>query len=317
MHRRKKGFAKGAVPLVIMAALFLVVLDYDHSYAAKTRQETFTSPQAAVKAMVDAMKAADTNRLLAVFGPDSKELFSSGDDATDRQVREEFVKAYEEKNRLETVGKKKVVLHVGKEDWAWPIPIVSTGQRWRFDTKAGRQEILARRIGANELAVIQVCLAYADAQREYAESHYTGGIMEYAQKFVSDAGTRDGLCCWSQKGSGENSPLGPLVGNACKASYEGAGKAGTPQPYHGYFYKIIKKQGQHAPGGEADYVVNGKMIGGFALVAYPAHYASSGIMTFIINQDGVVYEKDLGKTTEKRAEEMDSFNPDETWQKVE
>ena len=133
--------------------------------------------------MVDAMKTANTGRLLAIFGPDSKELFSSGDDAADRQAREEFVKAYEVKNRLETIGKKKVTLHVGKDDWTWPIPIVSTGQRWHFDTKAGKQEILARRIGENELSVIQVCLAYVDAQREYAEDHRTGGIMEYAQKF--------------------------------------------------------------------------------------------------------------------------------------
>lgn len=316
-YRRKKQFVKGVVPLTIMATLLLVALGYNQSYAAKPRQETFASPQEAVKAMVGAMKMSDTSRLLAIFGPDSKELFSSGDDATDRHVREEFVKAYEEKNRLEASGKKKWALHVGKDDWTWPIPIVGTGQRWRFDTKAGRQEILARRIGENELAVIQVCLAYVDAQREYAESHRTGGIMEYAQRFVSDPGKRDGLCCWNEKEGGKQSPLGPLVGNACKASYEEVRQAGTPQPYHGYFYKILKKQGRYALGGASNYVVDGKMIGGFAVVAYPAQYSSSGMMTFIINQDGVPYEKDLGKNTEQLAEAMDSFDPDETWKKVE
>ena len=316
-YRLRKRFVKGVFPLMIITALLLVALGYNQSYAAKPRQETFASSQEAVKAMVDAMKTANTGKLLAIFGPDSKELFSSGDDAADRQAREEFVKAYEVKNRLEVVGKKKVTLHVGKDDWTWPIPIVSTGQRWHFDTKAGRQEILARRIGENELAAIQVCLAYVDAQREYAEDHRTGGIMEYAQKFLSDSGKTDGLCCWEEKEGGKQSPLGPLVGNACKASYGGVLQAGVPQPYHGYFYKILKKQGKHAPGGADDYVVDGKMIGGFALVAYPARYSSSGIMTLIVNQDGVVYEKDLGKDTEKMAEAMASFDPDETWKKVE
>jgi len=316
-YRRKKRFAKGVVPSMIITALLLVGLGYNQSYAAKPSQETFTSPKEAVKAMVDAMKTANTGRLLAIFGQASKDLFSSGDEAADRQTREEFVKAYEEKNSLEAVGKKKVTLHVGKDDWTWPIPIVSTDQRWRFDTKAGRQEILARRLGENELAAIQVCLAYDDAQREYAQEHRTGTIMEYAQKFVSDPGKTDGLCCWDEKEGGKRSPLGPLVGNACKASYGGVQQSGPPQPYHGYFYKILKKQGEHAPGGAVDYVVDGKMIGGFALVAYPARYSSSGIMTFIVNQDGVVYEKDLGKNTEKLAEAMTSFDPDQTWKKVE
>ncbi len=316
-YRRKKRFAKGVVPSMIITALLLVGLGYNQSYAAKPSQETFTSPKEAVKAMVDAMKTANTGRLLAIFGPASKDLFSSGDEAADRQTREEFVKAYEEKNRLEAAGKKKVTLHVGKDDWTWPIPIVNTGQRWRFDTKAGSQEILARRIGENELAAIQVCLAYDDAQREYAQEHRTVTIMEYAQKFFSDPGKTDGLCCWDEKEGGKRSPLGPLVGSACKASYGGVRQAGVPQPYHGYFYKILKKQGEHAPGGTVDYVVDGKMIGGFALVAYPARYSSSGIMTFIVNQDGVVYEKDLGKNTEKLAEAMTSFDPDQTWKKVE
>ena len=314
-YRPKKRFVKGVVPLVVISAL-LVALSYDQSYAAKPKQETFPSPQEAVKVMVDAMKAANTGRLLSIFGPASKELFSSGDDGADRQTQEEFVKAYDEKNRLESVGKRKVALHVGKDDWTWPIPIVSTGQRWHFDTEAGRQEILARRIGENEIAAIQVSLAYVDAQREYANDHRTGGIMEYAQKFVSDPGKTDGLS-WEEKEGGKQSLLGPLLGNACKVSQAGVRRANAPQPYHGYFYKILKKQGQHAPGGAYDYVVDGKMVGGFALVAYPARHGSDGIMTFIVNQDGMVYEKDLGKNTEKAAEAMARFDPDRTWKRVE
>jgi hypothetical protein len=302
-------------PSVIITALFLLILSSGQSFAANPRQTTFSSPAEAVKSMVEAMKAGNSGKLLAIFGPAGKGLFSSGDETSDRQAREEFIRSYEEKNSLNGVNKKKVILHVGKEDWPWPIPIVKTGGRWHFDTKAGRQEVLARRIGANELAVIQVCLAYVDAQKEYAQDHRTGGIMEYAQKFVSDPGKTDGLC-WEEKEVGKDSPLGPLVGNACKVNYMGLQAGASAQPYHGYYYKILMKQGNYAPGGAYDYVVDGKMIGGFALVAYPARYSLSGIMTFIVNQEGAVYQKDLGKSTEKAAEAMASFNPDQTWKRV-
>jgi hypothetical protein len=312
---KKRRFMRGKVLSVILSTLFLILLSSSQSLAAKPRQETFPSPVEAVKVMVDTMKAGNSEKLLAIFGPAGKELFSSGDNASDGQTREEFIKAYEEKNRLDTVAKGKAMLRVGKEDWPWPIPIVKTGQRWHFDTKAGRQEILARRIGENELATIQVCLAYVDAQREYARDHRTGGIMEYAQKFISDPGKVDGLC-WDEKEVGKESPLGPLVGKACKADYERAQRADMAQPYHGYYYKMLKKQGMHAPGGSYDYVVDGKMIGGFALVAYPARYSSSGVMTFIVSQDGLVYQKDLGKNTEKTAEAMTTFDPDQTWKRV-
>ena len=315
-HGGEKRFVKGILPLMILTALLFVVVNSSQSFAAKSaRQEAFSSPEEAVKSMVDAMKTGNSRKLLAIFGPAGKELFSSGDDASDKQTREDFVKAYDEKNRLENVGKNRMIIRVGKEDWPWPIPIVKTGKRWRFDTKAGRQEVLARRIGENELAVIQVCLAYVDAQLEYAQNHSSGGIMEYAQKFMSDPGKTDGLC-WDEEQSGKESPLGPLVGNACKVDYTGAPQGRMAQPYHGYYYKILKKQGAHAPGGAYDYVVDGKMAGGFALVAYPARYPSSGIMTFIVNQDGVIYQKDLGKNTEKAAEAITSFDPDQTWKRV-
>lgn len=316
MNTRKKRRDRGALLMVIIMTVLLSPLMGGESHAAKPEQKTFSSPSEAVKTMVDAMKEGNAGRLSEIFGPAGRELFSSGDDAADRQTREEFVKAYEAKNKLETVGKRKMILHVGKEDWSWPIPIVKRGKGWCFDTKEGKQEILARRIGENELAAIQVCLAYVDAQREYAEDHQTGGLMEYARKFMSDPGKTDGLC-WEESKKEKQSPLGPFVAYACKESYTNTQQTGTVRPYHGYLYRILRKQGKDAPGGAYDYMVKGKMIGGFALVAYPARYGSSGIMTFMVNHDGVVYEKDLGMNTEKLTETMASFDPDKTWKKVE
>ena len=198
-------------------------------------------------------------------------------------------------------------------------PYRKDGQKWRFDTKAGKQEILARRIGRNELSTIQTCLVYVDAQHEYArKDRDKNGLLEYAQKFRSSPGKEDGLY-WDTREGEEESPLGPLVAEAVKEGYgrkTGKQIAGQPTPYHGYYYRILKAQGKSAPGGAYDYVVNGKMIGGFALVAYPAQYGNSGIMTFIVNQDGAVYQKNLGKNTAKIAQAMESFDPDKTWKKT-
>jgi len=316
IHRGRKTQARGIVPLVIAAAMLLIVLAWDYGYAAKTSAKTFSSPDEAFTAMVDAMKAGSDKELAAVFGPDSKELFPARE-GTKGETCRHFLRTYEEKHRLEMVGDKKAVLHVGKEDWPWPIPIVKVGQRWQFDTQEGKKEILARRIGRNETAAVQVSLAYVDAQHEYARDHHTAkGLSEYAQKFMSDNGKKNGLC-WEVKEGEKQSPLGPEVANACKVSYS-ASQPGSeyPKPYHGYFYKILTKQGPNAPGGAYDYVVDGKMVGGFALVAYPASYGSTGIITFMVNQDGVVYQKNLGKDTVKRAEAMTSFDPDKTWTRV-
>ncbi len=307
---------RSAVSMIITMTVLLLVLTLSQSHAKGLKQQTFSSPEEAVKTMVDAMKTDNTGKLIAIFGESGKELLFSGDGSMDRLAGKEFVKAYEERNRLEPIGKEKVILHVGGDDWSWPIPVVKTGQKWRFDTKEGKREIHARKIGENELAAIQVCLAYVDAQREYAQEHRMGGVMEYAQEFISDSGKKDGLCGEEKEGVKE-SPLGPLIGKACKTTGTGTKEAAMAQPYHGYFYMILKRQGKNAPGGAYNYVVDGKMIGGFALIAYPAQYGSSGIMTFIVNQDGVVYEKNLGKNTEKTAEAMDSFDPDQTWKKVE
>jgi hypothetical protein len=270
-----------------------------------------------VKAMVEALKSNDVNALEAIFGPGSQDLITSGDAIADQSGREQFLKLYGEKNRLEQTADTGV-LSVGNGDWPAPIPIVKEDARWRFDTKEGKKEILARRIGRNELSVIQVCLAYVDAQREYALKDRDGdGLLVYAQKVLSDPGKKNGLY-WEAKEGEEQSPLGSLVAVAQEEGYTGGRKpGGEPPPYHGYYYRILKTQGRSAKGGAYDYVVKGKMIGGFALVAYPAQYGSSGIMTFIVNHDGVVYQKDLGENTRKIAKAMKLFSPDKTWTRVE
>ncbi len=279
---------------------------------------TFKSPEEAVKSLVEALSANDEKKLLAIFGygPGAKQLISSGDEVADREGRERFLQAYQEKNRIVEVNSKKAVLEIGNDAWPFPIPIEKVGKDWRFSAREGKTELLSRRIGKNELSVIQVCLAYVDAQREYASKDRNGdGVLEYAQKFLSDPGKEDGLY-WETKEGEEQSPLGPLVGEAKKVGYKK--KAGNqPSPYHGYFYKILKAQGKNAPRGTYDYVINGRMTGGFAMVAYPAVYGSSGIKTFIVSQDGVVYEKDLGKNTASIAQEMKKFDPDSSWSKVE
>ena len=281
-------------------------------------QKTYKSPEDAVNALVDALRANNEKELLAIFGygPGAKQLISSGDEVADRAGRERFLQAYEEKNRIVKVDGNKAVLELGNEAWPFPIPIERVGKDWRFSTKQGREELLNRRIGKNELSAIQVCLAYVDAQREYASKDRNGdGVLEYAQKFLSDPGTKDGLY-WETKEGEEQSPLGPLIGEAKKEGYKK--KSGhEPTPYHGYFYKILKAQGKSAPRGAYNYVIDGRMTGGFAMVAYPAEYGSSGIKTFIVSQDGVVYEKDLGKNSESIAQGMKKFDPDRSWRKVE
>jgi hypothetical protein len=263
--------------------------------------------------MVAAVKADDTKELLRIFGPGSKRIVLSGDPVEDKEGRQRFVKRYEEKHRLEEASGR-ATLYTGNDEWPFPIPIAKVGGRWRFDAKAGREEILARRVGRNELNTVQVCLAYVDAQKEYAmEKGREGkGLLEYAQKFVSSPGTHDGLY-WQTKEGEEQSPMGPLFASAKETGYGDEALGGEPAPYHGYFYRILTSQGKDTPGGARNYMVGDKMIGGFAMVAYPAKYGSSGVMTFIVNQDGVVYEKNLGRETRAAALAMDAFDPDKTW----
>ncbi|MHC1730298.1 MAG: DUF2950 domain-containing protein [Syntrophobacteraceae bacterium] len=312
------------VLLKVLSTLFVlccvVIASGTDAFAAGAKQtssqKTFTTPEEAVQALVMATKAGDAERLLAILGPEAEQLVRSGDEAEDKAMLERFARAYDEKNQIIRRSEQRVILEVGKDDWPLPIPIVKAASgEWRFDTRQGKEEILNRRIGRNELSTIQVCLAYVEAQRDYASKDRDGDeILEFAQKFASDPGMKNGLF-WEVTAGDEQSPLGPLVGQARKEGYRK--KSGDqPAPYHGYFYKILKTQGKNAPRGAYNYVIDGDMIGGFAMVAYPARHGVTGITTFIVSHDGVVYEKNLGKNTATTAQAMTSFNPDKSWHKV-
>jgi hypothetical protein len=279
--------------------------------AASGRQATFASPEQAVEALVAASRSARTTELLRILGPEGRKLIESGDPVADRRGRERFVAAYDLSHRIEQAGADRASLVVGQEDWPLPIPLVREGAVWRFDTKAGAEEILNRRIGRNELNVIEVCRAYVEAQREYAALDRLGnGLHEYARRFMSTPGKRDGLY-WPANPGEEESPLGPLVARAQAEGYRGVG--GRRIPYHGYYFKILTRQGQHARRGALDYVVDGHMTRGFALVAFPAVYGDTGIMTFIVGRHGIVYEKNLGPSTATLARQMTEYDPDSTW----
>lgn len=277
-------------------------------------QEDYKTPQAAVDALVATARSGDEKAALVVLGRGGDDIISSGDKVSDNAVRARFVTSYDAKHEITMEGDSKAILVIGDNDYPFPIPMVrNKNSTWSFDTEAGRREILYRRIGHNELDAIETSLAYVDAQNDYAAKDRTGaGAGIYAQRFVSTPGKKDGLY-WPTEQGEEESPLGELFAAASKQGYRaGEGRS----PYHGYYYKILTKQGPGAEGGAADYTVNGNMIGGFALVAYPAEYRNSGVMSFIVNYAGTVYEKDLGPDTAEIAEHMTSFNPDSTWKKV-
>jgi len=282
--------------------------------AAAIKQKTFSSPEEGVKALIDAARKNDTKGILEILGADAKSIIESGDPVADNEGRQRFVKSYDEANKLVKSGEAEMVLEVGKDEWPFPIPLVKETDGWRFDTQEGKEELINRRIGRNELDVIQVILAIVDAEREYYQRDPDGDkLLQYAQKLISTKGKRDGLY-WETKPNEQPSPLGSLVAQARAEGYKGAG--GKPIPYHGYYYKLLTGQGKDAPGGAYDYLVKGKMMGGFGVVAYPAQYGSSGIMTFIVNHDGVVYQKDLGPKTASIAQSMTKFNPDKSWTAV-
>ena len=296
----------------IIAAVLFIQADSTSSLAAGVPQKSFTSPQEAVNALVAASRAEDLKELSIIGGPGSKALIFSGDEAADRVGRQKFLKAYDQKNSLEQVSATKAVLHIGNDDWPMPVPIVKKGAAWVFDARAGKQEILNRRIGRNELHIMDFLQVYVDAQHEYATKDCKGdGSVEFAQKMISTEGKHDGLY-WETKAGEELSPLGPLVAQATKEGFANENLS----PFHGYYFKILKGQGKHAKGGNYNYVVKGKMILGFALVAYPAQHGNSGVMSFIVNQDGTIYEKNLGKHTKRLAEGLKIFDPDKTWKNV-
>ncbi len=298
---------------VIAAAVFsLTVVVAD----AAGKQKEYASPDEAVKAFIAAIKSNNDKEVLSIFGPEARDVISSGDPVSDKQRREKFIEAFDLKNSLVQEGNR-MVLIVGEKDWPFPVPLVKKGDRWSFDTKSGKEEILNRRIGENELNTIQTMLAVVDAEREYAmKSSREGDLRVYAEKFRSDPGKKNGLY-WETKEGEEPSPLGEFAADARAEGYFKTEVNKGPVPYHGYYFRMLKKQGKHAPEGAFDYIVNGKQIGGFAVVAYPAKYGNSGVMSFIVNHDGVVYQKDLGRNTSKVAKAMKSFDPDKTWKKAE
>jgi len=305
------AFRRFAAAVVVMTIIFAGV-----QADAASQQKGFATPDEAVKALAAALKSNDEKELLSIFGPAGKELISSGDLVRDKQRREMFISDYDRKNSIASEGSK-MILVVGEKDWPFPIPLVKKGDQWIFDTQAGKEEILNRRIGENELSTVQTLLAIVDAQREYAtKDRDNDGIRAYAEKFGSDPGKKNGLY-WETKEGEEPSPLGELVADARAEGYTRSGVKQGPIPYHGYYYRMLKKQGKNAPGGAFDYLVKNRMIGGFAVVAYPAVYGSSGVMTFMVNHEGVVYEKDLGKNTAATAKAMNSFDPDKAWKKAE
>ncbi|HXW92548.1 MAG TPA: DUF2950 domain-containing protein [Terriglobales bacterium] len=283
--------------------------------AAGNAQTTFVSPEEAGKALIDAAKSGDQNAVLAIFGPDSKDVIYTGGATQDKEIVQAFISSYQVMNRWRKLDDNTEVLLTGVDNFAFPIPLKKNNVgRWYFDTAAGKDEILARRIGRNELAVIQICGALADAQKEYFSQRHDGAHKkQYALRFISDDGKQNGLY-WESKEGASRSPLGPLVAFATSEGYDV--QRNSHEPFHGYYFRMLHKQGAHAQGGAKDYVVDGKMVNGFAFVAYPAEYGKSGIMTFIINQNGMTYQKDLGKSTVEAASVMNEFDPDDTWSSV-
>jgi len=287
------------------------------AFAAETvAQKTFPSAEAAVTAVVDDLRSENLSDLMAILGPGAERLLDSGDPVADRRGRERFVASYDDAHHLEET-QNGAVLAVGKEDWPVPIPLRKVGDLWSFDTKAGEQQMIDRRIGRNELDTIQTMLAYVDAQQDYADwTRQQTGTAAYAQRILSRPGMRDGLYWPAAEGQPE-SPMGPLLAEAQEQGYRRSAAPHGRLPYHGYFFKVLTGQGNNAPGGAADYIVRGKMIGGYGLVAWPARYGDSGVMTFIVNHDATVYQQNLGPNTAALAEVMTRYDPDPSWQKVE
>jgi len=255
---------------------------------------------------------------MTVLGSEAGKIMFSGDAVADRNMFENFLKAYDEKHQLVAGKKGSMILVVGKNDWPMPIPIIRTSGKWRFDTVAGKEEILNRRIGRNEISAIQACLAVLDAQREYLSlSGSATGLHEYAGRFISEPGLKNGLY-WPTEPNEPPSPLGPFAAQAAEEGYKaGQSTTGVSRPFYGYRFHMLTRQGVNAPGGALDYMVNGKLIGGFAVIAWPAEYGNSGIMTFIMNHDGIVYQRDLGPGTAKIAAETSAYDPGPKWKRVE
>lgn len=276
-------------------------------------QQRFKSPDEAAAALIAAVRSDKGSEIISVLGRDARPIVQSGDEVADGKLRAAFLLAYDLRHQVISDGQRKATLTIGNQDWPFPIPIVKRAGSWLFDTASGREEILYRRIGRNELSAVQVSLAFVDAENEYASINPEKTPVEsYARRIISSPGKKDGLY-WPASADQPKSPLGEAM---AVATLEGYRLGGQPSPYHGYYYKVLTGQGASAPGGAVDYIINGQMIGGFALVAYPAEYGNSGVMTFLVNHSGVVFQKDLGPKTSRIASRMTQFNPDHTWKRV-
>jgi len=314
MHRSKlnaggfqwANFSRFAVAAILFGAGLTTPL-----MGQQQGQKTFPSAEEASKALAAAAQANDEKALLEILGPDAKQILSSGDESEDAQNRANFAQRYKEMHRLVKEPDGMTTLYTGAENWPMPIPLVNKGKSWYFDTAAGKKEVLYRRVGRNEISTIKVCQQLVAAEKEYYSTHHN----EYAQRIFSDEGQHDGLY-WKAAAGEAKSPIGPMVAAAVDDSYA-KGRSGHSNPYRGYYYHMLTGQGKNARGGAKSYMLNGKMTAGFAFVAYPAEYRSSGVMTFIVDEDGVVYRKDLGSNTAVLGKAMKEYDPDSSWQKDE
>lgn len=316
----KRASAAGWLTIkVLLIGLVVGVFSSRTTFAQEQGQKTFSSPTAAADALAAAAQKHDEQAMLAILGHSGRALISSGDRVADKENNDRFVEKYREMHRFAVTGSGRVFLYIGAENWPLAIPLQKSGTKWYFDTSYGRQEVLYRRIGSNELNVIKVCQEIVNGEREYYAALHDGvSVHQYAQKFRSTPGKQDGLYWEVKSGTQPESPLGPLVAEAASEGYSHRGPhtAGQPRPFHGYTYRLLTRQGASAQGGAQNYIVDGRMTGGFALVAYPARYRDSGVMTFVVNQTGQIYQKDLGPRTSQIASAMTEYNPDDTWQAV-
>jgi hypothetical protein len=314
--KKRKSIVIGE--FIVVAALLFAPVTISALFAQEQTQAqaVFKSPEEAMKALVDAVQSDNNQKMLTILGPEGKNAISSGDEVADKNHHAKFVNSYQEKVSF-VKDKDRVSVILGKDNWPMAIPLVKKDDVWVFDTHAGLQELLKRRIGRNELSAINFCKNYVLAQIEYAKVDRTmEGVMQYAQKFCSTPGERDGLY-WEVAAGEQPSPLGPSYAVAAGEGYKSKDTcSSSPAPYHGYNYKILTAQSAVAPGGAYNYVINGHMVGGFALAAWPAEYGTSGIMTFIVNQNGIVYEKDFGPDTAKIIKSITVYNPDQTWRRA-
>ncbi len=313
----KQAVRRWIAVIVTMGILVAAAPAHRPAYAQAVGQETFATAQEAVDALMSAVANKDPATMVEIFGPGSEDVLFTGVDGVDRRRWKSFMDRAREMSRLVKQDDGRATLYIGKSQWPFPVALQESDNRWFFDTEDGREEILIRRIGANELKVIDVAGAYRDAQRLYESDDRDGdGVLEYATKIVSDEGQRNGLYFPVEAGE-DLSPLGPGLARASAQGYAYDEIERRADPYNGYYYKVLTRQGPDAPGGEYDYIINGHMVAGFGLLAFPARYGSTGIMTFMVNQHGDVFEKDLGEDTAQAAGNIDTFNPDDTWSRVE